>query len=293
MTAPDGLLQDADTIKTYRYVRLAMVGLVVGIFAAVLIQRRTAGTTGFLPSISDYYSTPARGMFVAALLAIGVCLVCIRGGSTAEDVLLNVAGMLAPVVALVPTPPDSHDPNIKGLLADLHAGVTNNFPALLVIAAFAVVVLLCLIAKAFVGTGPRPSKGNVAGFGLATALVLAAYIWYSARKESFLDGAHFTAAITMFACIAGTAIVDGIHAIGGQNKKTRGRVYIAIGASMLLAGGGIIGYDMWIQSWKHAVLAAEAILIFLFAVFWAMQTVDLWNYTSRKQAISAANQVVP
>lgn len=70
-------------------------------------ERRDGGSLG---SINAYYYTPVRGMFAGALLGIGVCLVCIRGSTTVEDVLLNAAGMLAPVVALIPTPPDERLP---------------------------------------------------------------------------------------------------------------------------------------------------------------------------------------
>jgi FtsH-binding integral membrane protein len=274
-----------ETIKTYRYVRLAMVGLVVAILAAMLIaESRSAG--GFEGSVSYYYYTPARGVFAAALLAIGVCLICVRGGNTLEDVLLNVAGMLAPVVALVPTPPSDGDPNLAALVADREAAVRNNFPALLLVGVFAALVLVLLLVLAYVKNEEKPSRWDLLGFVLAMAVVLAAYLWYRCDQDSFFTGAHFTAAIGMFVCIAITAIADGLLAMREQGKKTRGRFYIAIGAGMLVIGGGIIGYNELIHPWKHAVLQAELVLILLFAVFWAMQTADLWNHTSRKEAIA-------
>ncbi len=284
MTDPE-VGNDVETIKTYRYVRLAMVGLVMGIAAAVAIQRRSAGD--FQGSISAYYYTPGRGMFVAALLAIGVCLVCIRGGSSAEDILLNVAGMLAPVVALVPTPPDGNTEGLAAVLAERKVDVENNFPALLWIGVFGVVLLLVLIVRNQVLGKPLPPTGDLLGFTLAAGLVLAAYLWYRIGEDCFLGAAHYTAAISMFGCIAVVAVLDGGHARTLQGKTTRGWVYQAIGVLMIVAGAGIIGWDRWISSWHTAVLDAEAILIGLFALFWLMQTADLWNHTSRKQAIAA------
>jgi hypothetical protein len=274
-----------ETIKTYRYVRLAMVGLVIAILAAMLIAE-SRSADGFEGSLSYYYYTPARGVFAGALLAIGVCLVCVRGGNTLEDVLLNIAGMLAPVVALVPTPPSDGDPNVAALVADRAAAVRNNFPALLLVGVFAALVLVFLLAVAYVRDKETPSTWDLLGSGLALALVLAAYLWYRLGQDSFFTAAHFAAAIAMFGCIAATAIADGVLAIREQGKKTRGRFYIAIGAGMLVIGGGIIGYNLLIHSWTHAVLQAELVLILLFAVFWAMQTVDLWDHTSRKEAIA-------
>jgi preprotein translocase subunit SecG len=289
--------QQEQTLKTYRYVRLAIVALVVGITGAVLVQRRKAD--GFLGSISAYYYTPARGMFVAALLAIGVCLVCVRGGTTAEDILLNAAGMLAPVVALVPTSPGKEllDPKIvpparDPLFLQREAAVSNNWSALMWVAAFAFLVLLVLlIVKALGENDPAkrwPSRSDLIGFAAAAALVVAAVWWYFCETKGFLKAAHFTAAIAMFVFIAIAAIIDGARAILVQQAAVRGWVYIALGATMLLAGVGILGYDKFVQPWRHAVLIAEFVLIMLFGVIWAIQTVDLWNYTSRADAIEAA-----
>jgi hypothetical protein len=91
-------------IKTWRYLRLAMIALVVGLAAAVIYEVARRGGDCVQTSISAYYYTPARAIFIGALIAIGACLICLRGSRDWEDILLNVAGMLAPVVALVPTP---------------------------------------------------------------------------------------------------------------------------------------------------------------------------------------------
>ena len=94
----------SDAVKTYRSVRLSMVTLVLGLAAAVAVERLEVPRGCFQHSISAYYYTPVRGMFVGGLLGIAVCLVALRGNNDAEDALLNLAGMLAPVVAFVPTP---------------------------------------------------------------------------------------------------------------------------------------------------------------------------------------------
>ena len=94
-------------VRTWHYLRLALVALVLGLVAAVLYEH--AQVHCFQTSISAYWYTPARGYFVAMLLGMSVCLVCLRGSTEAEDILLNFAGMFAPVVAFAPTPPESKD----------------------------------------------------------------------------------------------------------------------------------------------------------------------------------------
>lgn len=55
------------------------------------------------PSISAYYHTPLRNLFVGFLFITGAFLYLYRGFSKAENWLLNGAGVLAVCVALFPT----------------------------------------------------------------------------------------------------------------------------------------------------------------------------------------------
>lgn len=56
-------------------------------------------------SMSAYYHTAMRNAFVGGLVSIGVCLVLYKGFSRTEDWVLNVAGILAALVAFLPTNP--------------------------------------------------------------------------------------------------------------------------------------------------------------------------------------------
>lgn len=68
------------------------------------------GSVAMQTSISGFYYTPARGFFVGVVVAIGVALMAYRGYTRGENLLLNSAGALAIVVALVPTV----DPAVDG-----------------------------------------------------------------------------------------------------------------------------------------------------------------------------------
>lgn len=54
-------------------------------------------------SISAYYYTSMRDVFVGTLAAIGVFLFCYRGPDTQDNVLTNVAGLCAVGIGLFPT----------------------------------------------------------------------------------------------------------------------------------------------------------------------------------------------
>jgi hypothetical protein len=54
-------------------------------------------------SISSYYHTPMRNVFVGILFAVGAFLYLYRGYNMLENIVLNVAGILAVCIALLPT----------------------------------------------------------------------------------------------------------------------------------------------------------------------------------------------
>ena len=56
-------------------------------------------------SISAYYHTPMRNVFVGILFAVGASLYLYKGYTTVEDFVLDGAGILAVCVALLPTSP--------------------------------------------------------------------------------------------------------------------------------------------------------------------------------------------
>lgn len=141
--------------KTYRYLRIGLIGCGVLLAASVLYEAGANGWSCFQTSISGYYYTPVRAVFVGALLAIGLALIVIKA-ETWEDLWLNLAGMMAPVVALVPTrnlgacwsitpepsPLESVDPPV---LADwVVRNITNNIWALLITGAVGVIAAYVL-----------------------------------------------------------------------------------------------------------------------------------------------------
>ena len=69
--------------------------------AAILID--SVPTDCWQASISAYYYTAARNVFVAALCCLGIMMIVYKGSNDSEDVLLNLAGTLAFFVAFVPS----------------------------------------------------------------------------------------------------------------------------------------------------------------------------------------------
>jgi hypothetical protein len=91
--------------STYSDLRIGVAGVailfppslwVVGEFIPAL-------QTQFQPSMSAYYHTPLRNIFVGCLFIIGSFLYLYRGFTRRENYLLNVAGVCAVVIAVCPT----------------------------------------------------------------------------------------------------------------------------------------------------------------------------------------------
>ena len=274
-------------VRTSRYLRLGMVGLVLGLAASLFFElnrvQNIDGKWCLLGSISAYYYTPVHGFFVGTLVAIGISLFAIRGNTVAEDTLLNFAGVLAPFVALVPTEraPTACHPVLDTTNRDLN--IANNAGALFVAvsAAFIVLGILAIV-------GYRPDKASLIASLVALAFYIAALVVFLNGRTWFTEFAHPISAIGMFGLLGINALVNGYNLYEtrkhqpdpppGQPRKRvdwRFNTYTAIGTFMLVFA--LVFLFIVRPRWEQWVFGLEAIEIGLFAAFWLVQTVELWN----------------
>ena len=279
---------DSSAIKTYRYLRLGMVVLVVVLAVSILLERLQVDPGCWQTSISAYYYTPVQAVLVGTLIAIGVALITVKGSTSFEDIVLNLAGMFAPVVALVPTSHEGTCMSVEYIPRDAAPLIDNNVSALAI--GGAVSLLLALVTAWLIArrSGPidssrlstidRPSR---IGLAIATGVVAGGVVWYF-WLPGFDTYAHSTAAIAMFVCI-GLAAANSARSqgsTGGRSQRYR-QLYWAIVAAMVV-GAAVILIARRFVDWHHGVLWLEALEIALFAAFWAVQTVELWNEGMRR-----------
>jgi hypothetical protein len=257
-------------IKTYRYLRLSMVGLVSFLLLAVLIEWWHTDPRCLQTTLSAYYYTPAQAVFVSALLAIGICMVVLKGNTESEDVLLNAAGMLAPVAALVPTPGVGDCWSTPVNAGNTAADVANNITALLAISVVVLAVVLVVAAR----HGWPPSTR--VGLPLAAVLVVAFGVWFFVGRDSFLTGGHYVSAIALFVLIAVVVLINALrYRRQGDGGSIAGNPYSIIAGLMALSAI-VFGVLAWLTPWQHAILCLEVVQIALFAAFWLIQTKELW-----------------
>ena len=268
-------------LDTYRYLRAGM--LVWVLMLAVAVGLQVAASHGcFETSISAYYYTAAHSAFVAAVFALGVCLIVYKGGSDTEDVLLNLSGMLAFVVAMVPLP--GHQANCTGpgmpVQMSISPAIHNNIAAVLCALGVATLAAFVVYRKARSAQTVYPS-----GWLARTLLwVFAAVITVTFLRAPgvFAQFAHPVSAIAMFGVIILVVVINAIQAHNEANPREHRISAVAYAAvALMMAGtvvaallGVLVGYTYWI-------LVAEIALIAEFATYWTLQTVDLWNVVSR------------
>jgi hypothetical protein len=267
-------------IKTWRYLRLAMIALVIGLATAVVYEIVRGGGHCVQTSISAYYYTHAQAVFVGALVAVGACLICLRGSTDHEDVLLNTAGMLAPIVAFVPTPDAGRCASLPGLPQDPTANIVNNITALLVVGLAGLVLLAVLVVWAWAhGQATRPTPTALVGYGVAVGVWTGGGVVFVAARTWFVGHAHMWAAVPMFACIIAVAVVNAFSFKKKQGDANPRNRYLVIGVLMPVS---VIGLALF--GGNYHVLEAEIAAIVLFAIFWVIQTEELWDEGLRPQA---------
>jgi hypothetical protein len=107
MTNNDGT--SSSLVFSYLALRRAIGYLGIGLPFVLFIGALVLQGAGVEPSISDYYYTIMRNVFVGTLCAIGVFLMSYHGYEKVDDIAGDLACIFAVGVALFPTVP-AHDP---------------------------------------------------------------------------------------------------------------------------------------------------------------------------------------
>jgi hypothetical protein len=143
-----------------------------------------------------------------------------------------------------------------------------------------------LIARAE-GTSLRPKRSVGGGLLFAGGLWLAGTAWFVFGRGSFECNAHYTAAIVMFVFIIAVVAWNAWGAAGEQLAGAPRTAYGKLAALMVLAAV-VLGVLTWQDLIDNGVFWIEAALISLFAVFWVIQSRDLWQEGLRSEPTTAS-----
>jgi hypothetical protein len=318
--------QDRDTIeKSYRYLRLAMVGLLLCLAAAVLYQSWRQGD--LLGSVSAYYYTPAQAFFVGGLIGLGACMIALKGTTPVEDAALNLGGVFATIVAIVPTGRnadyraavracrEADTPLLTGLdcptvqaLADAtRANVDNNLFALLFVGFIALVASVVFARRdgTFNPQADRDAKkvtrrNFLWGFGVAFGLWLAILIARWVSLEWVIDNGHWIAAVLLFVCIFVVAVANARRVekeesgVGSQSPVQESldaaRELIAVRPRgdrryIWIARVMLLGAVVTLALWRFADLSLFWVEASVFLLFMLFWTVQTFELESRQVVV--------
>lgn len=254
-------------LDTYRFLRGGMVVMAVLLGAALIVER--AHATCWQTSISAYYFTTAHAVFIGALFAIGAMLIVYQGASDTENTLLNLAGVLAFVIAVVPTTrPVLQCGTADPVAVKTGAAVLFNAWTVAVVLAGSRVASWLLFRPAqpdnMLGSAARWLQRAVLGTG--AVVLIAAPGWFQVN-------AHGIAAAVMFGAIVLTVFSSAFGTAPSCGGRYRG-AYQTI--SLLMAGTLLITVvlHLTLDGFNHVVLIAEIALIAEFTAYWVLQTIE-------------------
>jgi hypothetical protein len=266
--------------RTYRNLRIGIAGTVVVILVSVAI---TASRVGVLPSISAYYYTPARTVFVGALIAVAAAIVALSGRGL-QRALLSAAGLFAPLIALVPTPlPAGAVPGYEGacppgtncvpaeVLPDIDVGVVTY----LVVAALAVAVSVAVTSVAGTLVDALPS------LAAAATVIAGVFVFWTWARDAFVMNAHLVAAVFFFGLVALTAVVNAFAPLRpGMPPRWRIAVYWVVAVAMTVDLAVVVvaaSTGLGVRTMPPSILVGESVALLLFLVFWVLQSLEKWD----------------
>ncbi|MGO1383391.1 MAG: hypothetical protein ACTHWA_09325 [Arachnia sp.] len=278
------------SIRTYRYVRAAIIGSMLLLFISLALQVASDGWA-VKSSISEYYYYSVRGVLIGTLVTTGVALVAIQGRPGLEETALNLAGMLAPVVALVPTPLlplgalQCVGSRSRCIPEEFLAGVVNNMSALLLLG----VPLLAFAWWTALSAG-RWDLPTRKGLAAATGVWALFALWFGPTaswplRDSFLAWSHYASAIAMFGSVIVVvwynALRTDCHFQMGRRPVSFRLVYFGVAAAMALTLlVSVVLYFGTVAESRQSlsiVFWLESVLLVLFVIFWVAQTVEFWD----------------
>jgi len=276
--APNPPAPNANAIQTWNFLRVSIVAAVAALGAAIVWELHLAPDECLQQSISAYFYTPARGVFTGALISIGVAMLCLRGSTPFENWFLNLAGVFAPLVALIPAP-SGGDPgctSYPGTAAGRLEGYANAMVAVFAVSGAFILagVIRMLLDKA---DDKITARWQVAG----AAVLWGVLLYLFAEERTFFDKkVHFASAIAMFAFAAVVIALNTWDTRRPDNGVIRS-VYFASFLTMVVAAAVVLIVHFAADWEGHWVFWFEFVEIVPFTAFWLFQTIHMWNKPER------------
>lgn len=272
------------TLAIYRDVRVGMVIVTLMVFVAIVMEQLSATCWQF--ALSAYYYTSAHSILIAALLALGALFIMYKGSNDTENVLLNLAGVSALMIAMVPQGPltpkercGQHD-----LPAQFVPATQPNVWTVVVALLVGWLVMAVLHWRKH-SRHRRSPLGAVAllFFWVIMALGFIALVFFPNRFYAHIHGISGVLMLLSFIItVFCAALVVGQEDTEKSPHKDRYMwFYRIIAVVMVVTLFAVVAVHLKHPRWEPWVIWLESAVILEFALYWAIQTWELWNSPDR------------
>jgi hypothetical protein len=245
-------------VVSYLFLRRA-VGWIAILLPVVLLVGNLISSTASPPeSMSGYYYTDMRNIFIGSLCALGVFLVAYNGYDNVDRWVTSIAGLGAIGVAFCPTKPAVCVPGAatcpapavrqlpasQNVVGDIHLGF-----------ALLAFLMLALMALRFAKTGPTPAGQDFLGklrYGLGFGAPVAGQPAAGQPRNSRADTVLYrVSGITVFACVLLAILANLLPASVNASWRLlfifEAVAVIAFGVSWFVKGQTIAGIQALMQ----------------------------------------------
>ena len=272
------------TLAIYRDVRVGMVIVTLMVFVAIVMEQLSATCWQF--ALSAYYYTSAHSILIAALLALGALFIMYKGSNDTENVLLNLAGVSALMIAMVPQGPPT--PKERCGQHDLPAQfvpATQPNVWTVVVALLVGWLVMAVLHWRKHSRHRRSPLGAVAllFFWVIMALGFIALVFFPNRFYAHIHGISGVLMLLSFIItVFCAALVVGQEDTEKSPHKDRYMwFYRIIAVVMVVTLFAVVAVHLKHPRWEPWVIWLESAVILEFALYWAIQTWELWNSPDR------------
>jgi hypothetical protein len=271
------------TLAIYRDLRVGMVIVTLMVFVAIVIEQLAATCWQF--TLSAYYYTSAHSILIAALLALGTLFIIYKGSNDTEDVLLTLAGVSALMIAMVPQGRPTELCGRNDLPEQFEPAIQPNVWAVVValIVGWSVMALLHLFNHT---RHKRSPLGTVAlwAFWLIMAVGFIALVFFPDRFYAHIHGVAGVLMLLSFIITVFCAayVVGQEDTVKSPHRRRYKWCYWIIAGLMALTLIVVVAVHLKHPGWEPLVIWLESAVIIEFALYWAIQTWELWNSPDRR-----------
>jgi hypothetical protein len=285
---------------SYTFIRVSIVCVLLSLGTAVFFEAWRERS--FLSSVSAYYFSPAQSIFVGSLIALAASMIALRGTTVIEDVFLNLGGIFAVFVAVVPTSrgPDHQAavlacqhlagtpqvnqlmcPDVIALDSTTLANVQNNMIAVLLPGAVALAASMYFAFRnARAGGRARPSGAFFFGWTIVVFLLAAVLVLRLNDVGWAVRNLHVISGLGLLGCIVVVAFANAIrrnsepatHPIRGLlNAHFAVDIYVILAWAMIILT--VLG-TVLLLTHVISLFLLEIVDGLLFLLLWIVQTFE-------------------